>query len=278
MPEESTTPDLLELARRSVEVVNRGDVDAALSNWGPDSVWDDSAIGLGTHEGLTAIREHGEDWMGSYEEFEIEIEQALDLGNGVTFSVALQKGRPLGSIGHVQLRYATVTAWVEGIIERFTTYLDADEARAAAERLAEERPMSEESMTPDLVERVRAAFEAYGRADFEGTVRFFAPDAVWEMKGGETFQGIATIRVFMEEFHSHFEGFEVEVEEIRDLGCDAVLAINTMRGHPLGSAGEVWQRGAFIYEAKDGLAVRVTSYNDIDEGRAVAERLAEERG
>jgi ketosteroid isomerase-like protein len=138
--------------------------------------------------------------------------------------------------------------------------------------------MANESTTPDLVRRVRAAFEAYGRADFDGTVVFFAADAVWEIKGGETFEGIAAIRAFMEEFRSHFEGFEVEVEELRDLGGEVLLAVNIMRGHPLGSAGEVWQRGAFVYEGKAGFAVRATAYTDIDEARAAAERLAKERG
>ncbi len=137
--------------------------------------------------------------------------------------------------------------------------------------------MPEESTTPDLVERVRAAFEAYGRADFDGTVGFFAAHAVWENKGGETLEGIAAIRAFMEEFRSHFEGFEVEVEELRDLGGEVLLAVNMMRGHPLGSAGEVWQRGAFVYEGKAGFAVRATAYTDIDEARAAAERLAQER-
>jgi ketosteroid isomerase-like protein len=138
--------------------------------------------------------------------------------------------------------------------------------------------MPEESTTPDLVERVRAAFDAYGRADFDGTVGFFVPDAVWETRGGETFEGIAAIRAFMEEFRSHFEGFGVEVEELRDLGGEVLLAVNMMRGHPLGSAGEVWQRGAFVYEGKAGFAVRATAYTDIDEARTAAERLAQERG
>ena len=137
--------------------------------------------------------------------------------------------------------------------------------------------MPEEATTPDLVDRVRAGLEAYGRADFDGAVRFLTPDAVWEMKGGESFEGIAAIRGFMEEFYCHFEGFEVEVEEIRDLGGEVLLAVNMMRGHPLGSAGEVWQRGAFVYEGKAGFAVRATAYTDIDEARAAAERLAEER-
>jgi hypothetical protein len=37
------------------------------------------------------------------------------------------------------MRYAVIIIWAEGLIERFTTYTDIDGARAAAERLAQER-------------------------------------------------------------------------------------------------------------------------------------------
>ena len=49
------------------------------------------------------------------------------------------KGRPVGSSGYVQLRYASVSEWVDGLIVRATFYLDIDEARVAAERLAESK-------------------------------------------------------------------------------------------------------------------------------------------
>jgi hypothetical protein len=38
----------------------------------------------------------------------------------------------------VERRVAAVAVWADGLIERLTTYTDIDEARAAAERLAEE--------------------------------------------------------------------------------------------------------------------------------------------
>jgi len=138
--------------------------------------------------------------------------------------------------------------------------------------------MSDESTTPDLVELVREGFEAYGRGDFEGAIGFFSHDAAWEMIGGETFEGTAAIRAFMEEFYNQFESFKVEVEEIRDLGGEVLVVVNTMRGHPLGSPVEVRQRGGFVYEIKDGLAVRCTGYSDINGAHAAAERLAKERG
>jgi ketosteroid isomerase-like protein len=137
--EESTTPDLAELGHRTLEALNQGDVDAVMGVWGPDPVWDLSPMGLGVYEGQAAIRAFFEDWIGAYEEYEIKAEEILDLGSGITFAVAIQKGRPVGSDGHVQWRYASITQWVEGMAVRVTNYGDIDESRIAAERLAQER-------------------------------------------------------------------------------------------------------------------------------------------
>jgi hypothetical protein len=66
-------------------------------------------------------------------------EEFHDLGNGVTLSVHVARGRPIGSSGFVELRFTTVATWANGLIERFLNYTDPAEARAAAERLADER-------------------------------------------------------------------------------------------------------------------------------------------
>jgi ketosteroid isomerase-like protein len=139
MPEESTTPDLVELQKRLTEVANRRDLDSILAFYAPDGVWDMSPMGMGVFEGQAAARGFLEDWFASYEEYEFEAEEILDLGNGVGFRVLIQKGRPVGSSGEVELRYAAVAVWEDGKIVRMTNYNDLDEARAAAERLAQER-------------------------------------------------------------------------------------------------------------------------------------------
>jgi ketosteroid isomerase-like protein len=107
--------------------------------YAPDGVWDMSPMGMGAFEGRAAARGFLEDWFASYEEYELEAEEILDLGNGVGFRVLNQKGRPVGSSGEVELRYAAVAVWEDGKIVRMTNYNDIDEGRAAAERLAEER-------------------------------------------------------------------------------------------------------------------------------------------
>src|SRR5438552_2502635 len=138
MAEQSTTPDLVELVRRLDEAASRLDFDAMVSFLAPDAVFEGRASGM-TLEGRTAIRGFWEDMTVAYEEFEWRSEEILDLGNEVTFVVSRASGRPVGSTGQVELRLAIVAVWEEGLIVRVTTYDDPDEARAAAERLAESR-------------------------------------------------------------------------------------------------------------------------------------------
>ena len=138
--------------------------------------------------------------------------------------------------------------------------------------------MSEESTATDLVERVRVILEAADRADFDTILTFYAPDAVWELRAGGTFKGLAAIRGLWEDYYAAYEEFEIEVEELLDFGRGVILAINQQKARPFGSTADVRTREAFIYEWRDGLVVRVTMYGDIDQGRAAAERLAESRG
>ena len=138
MPERSTTPDPIELSRRFLEAASCLDFDAMVSFYAPDAVWEGRASGM-TFEGRTAIRGFWEDWFASYEELRLEQEEDLDLGNGVVFAVIMQMARLVGSSGYVRYRHALVAIWVEGLIVRVTMYSDIDEARVAAERLAEER-------------------------------------------------------------------------------------------------------------------------------------------
>lgn len=51
MPEESTTADLVELRRRSIEAGSSGDPHAIVSFFAPDAVWDLTPVGLGTFQG-----------------------------------------------------------------------------------------------------------------------------------------------------------------------------------------------------------------------------------
>jgi ketosteroid isomerase-like protein len=143
MSQEPMTPDVVELVRGAFEAVNRGDLDTVMSLFAPVAVVDLSQRELPSFEGVSAIRSFLEDWIHSYEELRWELEEVMDLGDGVVFGVVHQNARPTGSAGYVRQREGWVWVWVEGLIVRMATYSDIDEARAAAERLAHERAQAD---------------------------------------------------------------------------------------------------------------------------------------
>jgi hypothetical protein len=54
MSEESTTPDLVELTSRQLEAANRGDLDAFMSVFALDALYDASGDGLGVYKATLA--------------------------------------------------------------------------------------------------------------------------------------------------------------------------------------------------------------------------------
>ena len=140
--------------------------------------------------------------------------------------------------------------------------------------------MSKESTTPDLVELSRLRVDAVDRGDVDAMTSFFAPDAVWDSTpvGLEVYEGRAAIRRFFEDWWGSYEESEAEAEEIVDLGSGITFAVLIFNARPVGSAGVVRFRYAAVTEWVGSTVVRETNYTDIDEGRAAAERLAEERG
>jgi ketosteroid isomerase-like protein len=135
MSKDFTTPDPVELVRKQLEALDRGDFDGVMSSVAEDGVLDGRADLI---EGRAAIRGFVEEWFSAYEELDYELEEVSDLGGGVVFAVVIQDGRLVGSAGRIRQREGWVYRWVGGSIARLTTS-DVDQARAAAERLAQER-------------------------------------------------------------------------------------------------------------------------------------------
>jgi len=138
MSEESTNPDLVALTRGLSEAPS---VDESLAYYAPDAVYDMSRMGMTTFEGREAIGVFFSDWHGNYDEYEDEIQEIVHVGGGIVFVVVRQNARPAGSPQHVRLRdlYGYTFVWEGDKVVHATVYPDVDEARAAAERLAEDR-------------------------------------------------------------------------------------------------------------------------------------------
>jgi ketosteroid isomerase-like protein len=142
--------------------------------------------------------------------------------------------------------------------------------------------MAEESTTPDLEELYRRAVEAYNRRDFDDLMSYFASDAVWEtVPLGSRFEGVAAVRDFLEDWVRSYDEYVTEPEEILDLGGDVVSAVTHQEVRLAGSDGRIRppERFGYVFKWMDGLIVLAVAYgSDINEARAAAERLAEERG
>jgi ketosteroid isomerase-like protein len=138
MLNEPATTSALEQARRSFEAADSGDYDWMISFYGPDSTFDMSPWGLGTYEGLVAIKAFFKDWIGAFDEFEMKVDELVDLGHGVVFAVAHQNAVSAGS-NPLQLRHAAVSVWEDGVAVLVRNYPDIEEARAIAQAQAASR-------------------------------------------------------------------------------------------------------------------------------------------
>jgi ketosteroid isomerase-like protein len=137
----------------------------------------------------------------------------------------------------------------------------------------------EDSATEDLVEKTRRIWAAVNRQDWDAVLSFYAADARLDMSavGLGTFDGHAALRSEWEEAFGFFEEHAWEAEEILSLGHGIVFVALAMQGRLAGgTTGSVQANSAWIYEWVDGEIARVT-IDQLDEGRAFAERLAQER-
>jgi ketosteroid isomerase-like protein len=140
MADESTTSDLVELTRNWLEAMDRDwDLDAVMRFYAPDVVWDLSASGLGTYEGVAAVREFIESWWATWEDHHHYVEEIRDFGHGVVYVALREDGRLVGVSVPVEQRNLSVHEWADGKVVRVTAFGERREARAAAERLAQER-------------------------------------------------------------------------------------------------------------------------------------------
>jgi hypothetical protein len=142
MPEEPATPDsahdVITLTRELAEAQG---VEATMRFFAPESVYDLAAFGLPTFRGYAAIRDFIEDWYSSYQRADDELREIVEVAPGIVFVAVRETARPSGSPEHAQVShsYGMVVEWSDGAASRVTGFPDIEDARAAAEQLAQER-------------------------------------------------------------------------------------------------------------------------------------------
>ena len=118
-------------------------------------------------------------------------------------------------------------------------------------------------MSRENVELVRAAFEAVAQGDLERVFASLDPDIEWDVSRRQlepaTFRGHAGVLEFLRLLSETWSEQRFEVEEYVDAGDEVVVVIrfvSTARG----SGVTVPARAVYVWQLRNGLAVRATMY------------------
>ena len=135
-------------------------------------------------------------------------------------------------------------------------------------------------MAPGDLDIVRQFFAGVreGRDDpaqaQETIERCFHPDAEWhtmrELPGGGIRRGREAVLKELTDQRSLFEDLEVELEDLRAIGDQAVARL-VLRNKPHGGSVAFESRVGNIYSFREGKIIRVRAFRDPDEAVAVAE-------
>jgi ketosteroid isomerase-like protein len=134
-----------------------------------------------------------------------------------------------------------------------------------------------DSVSPEDLEVVRRAYEAFARGDIDGLLEHFVtPDVEWrttpQVMFGGTHRGVDEMRDRMADWTGPFEEFTTEVEEMIDAGVHVVVC-HRMRGRGRDSGVEVDLRLWQVVSVRDGKLVRMHDYSSRAEALAAAAQL-----
>jgi ketosteroid isomerase-like protein len=132
-------------------------------------------------------------------------------------------------------------------------------------------------MSHEDVETAREGFEAWESEGVEGLIPFLDAEVEWRTPAdglGGVFFGHEGVREWSRQVDEVFDEVHFEVDRIEDLPDERLLAVGRGRFKGRGSGVEMEIPFAYLIEFRDGKAVAVTQYTNIDAAQ-VAAGLAE---
>ena len=123
-------------------------------------------------------------------------------------------------------------------------------------------PMSNEN-----VEIVQEGWDAWLRDDLPGIFRHLDPDIVWDTSHfhdwpESSYHGIEGVERFLTEWRDVWDGYEVEVEDVRAAPDGRVVSLIVQRGKGRGSGLAMEMKTAMIATLHDGKLSRIDNYED----------------
>ena len=120
-------------------------------------------------------------------------------------------------------------------------------------------------MSQENVEILQRAFDAFNGGGPEAVLPFLDPHLEWhdvpDQPDATVHHGHEGFMRAFEVFLASFDEFEVEAEELKDLG-DEVLVFQRTRGRGVGSGAEFTQQTWGRWTVRCGLIIRVQFYRD----------------
>ena len=120
------------------------------------------------------------------------------------------------------------------------------------------------------VDIVRRAYEAWGRMDMDGASAAWAPDIEWDLTHHEEGEGVvargaAEVMALLAEWMGRWRAYEVTVRSVEPSGDHVVVtcdrrALDRERAH-------ADRRIAYVWTLREGRAVRVAAYSDVEQAR-----------
>ena len=133
-------------------------------------------------------------------------------------------------------------------------------------------------MSQENVEIVHQAWMDFKDGGTEATLDYYAEDCVCEDVPGlpdrTIYRGREGVLERSRHFREMWRDFDLEPVEYIDAGDDVVVVVTAIRGHGRGSDAPIESGVAFVYDIRDGRAVRdraFTSRSDALEAAGLSE-------
>jgi ketosteroid isomerase-like protein len=124
-----------EVVRQMLQAFADGGLDAFAEFVGPDIDWraaEGAIDDVGEMHGLDAVRRYIQDWIDTFDDFSVVVEELRDVGDDRVLGIQRLKGRAKLSGTETDLRYAVVYTIRDGKVVRGREYLRVEDALEAA--------------------------------------------------------------------------------------------------------------------------------------------------
>jgi ketosteroid isomerase-like protein len=123
-----------EIVRRTLQAFADGGLDAMAEFWDPDIDWraaEGAIDDVGEMRGPIAVRRYVQDWIDTFDDFSVVVEELRDVGDDRVLAIQRLNGRAKLSGTQTDLRYAVVYTVRGAKVVRAREYLGVDEALEA---------------------------------------------------------------------------------------------------------------------------------------------------